>query len=479
MLEVGIWIVYILVFFTLAKKGSSHDALSGGKIGFFVQSFAYIATYFSAVALVGFGGLAYRYGLQMMMVALGNVVFGIGFVYLFFAWRTRQLQTKLAARTPAQLLARGHNVPFLRVFLGFVFALFLSIYGAAVIKGAAIMLQSIIPISLTMAIWLLVIMVGLAVMWGGLRGVLLTEAMQGCVMLVGIVFLVVIVLQEVNGPIEGIKALSALEATKFANNGFTSLSSGMEGYFIFSLTIVTSIAVWGQPQIIQRLFSLSSKEEIMKSLILAGTVSLFLVGGMYFISSLSRLILPQIDNPDAVIPVLVDMYLPSIAKQFFVLAVVSASLSTCTALFHIASSSLTEDLTNRKSTKKTWALGIMFCMIVCGSTAMVEGQFIALVHTSSWSVIGASTLVPYLSLILFKSSNSRAAAFSSFFGFVFCLAHYLLFAPKTRMIELSTEIPLILEACPSFVAGLFCSIIVYLIVALLTKSNKEENIQFN
>ncbi len=476
MFELLIWVAYFLLFFFLAKKGSGYDSLSGGKIGFFVQSFAYVATYFSAVALVGFGGLAYMYGLQMMLVALGNVLFGIVFAYLFLAWRTKKLQLKLEARTPAQMLSKGHNIPFLRVFLGFVFALFLSIYGAAVIKGAAIMLQSIIPVSLTQSIWILIAVVGSAVMWGGLRGVLLTEAMQGCVMLIGIGFLIILVLQEVNGPIEGVKALMALEPTALANNGFAALSSGSQGYFVFSLTLVTSIAVWGQPQIIQRHFSLTNKQEIKKSVILASAVSLFVVGGMYFISSLSRLILPEISNPDAVISQLVDLYLPPFAKQLFVLAVVSASLSTCTALFHIASSSLTEDLTGRKTNKKTWALGILFCMTISGTTAMMEGQFIALIHTTSWSVIGATTLVPYLALLFFKSSNAKAGLLSALTGFTLCLGQYLVFTPQTRIFTHNFEVPFLLEAFPPFLVGVIFASLVYVFVALLSRSKENTSL---
>ncbi len=469
MLEVSIWVLYIALFIFLVKKGSGHDMVLGGAVGFFVQSFAYIATYFSAVALVGFGGLAYLYGMQMMSVALGNVLFGTLFVYLFFAWNTKQAQLDLQARTPAQLLALGHKIPSLRIFLGLVFTVFLSIYAAAVVKGAAIMLQGILPFSLVVNIWILIAVVGLTVIFGGLRGVLLTEAMQGCVMLIGILFLGYTVFSKVGGPIDGLLALAELPPTDRANNGFTSLSSGGQGFFIMSLTIVTSIAVWAQPQIIQRHFALSSKTEVKKSLVLASFGSLILVGGMYFISALSRLILPEISHPDAVIPTLVDLYLPSIAKQFFVLAIVSASLSTCTALFHIAGSSITEDILQRKTSKVVWFSGIALCMLICGLTAQAEGQFIAIIHTSAWSIIGASALVPYLSLILWKQSNAKAAICSALMGFVSCMSYYLLISPQTRIANPFAPSDLI-ASFPPFVFGIICSAIIYCLFALTRQS---------
>ena len=136
MTEILLWAGYFAVFAFLVHKGRSKDAVLSGSVGFGVQAFAYVATYISAVALVGFGGLAHAYGLQMLLVAAGNVWFGTWAVYRFLAWPTRKWQERLGARTPAQLLGLGHGSPSLTRAMAFVFALFLGVYGSAVIKGA-------------------------------------------------------------------------------------------------------------------------------------------------------------------------------------------------------------------------------------------------------------------------------------------------------------------------------------------------------
>ncbi|MDR0338778.1 MAG: sodium:solute symporter family protein, partial [Desulfovibrio sp.] len=76
-----IWILYIGLFIFLARRGKGHDAALSGRVGFVVQALAYVATYISAVALVGFGGLAHAYGMQMLLVAAGNVWLGTWAVY--------------------------------------------------------------------------------------------------------------------------------------------------------------------------------------------------------------------------------------------------------------------------------------------------------------------------------------------------------------------------------------------------------------
>ncbi len=463
-MEIFIWVAYIAVFFFLARMGAGKDALLSGKVGFGVQSLAYVATYISAVALIGFGGLAHKYGLQMMLIALGNVLLGTLFVYYVLAWPTKQLQMRLGARTPAQLLSLGHNAPFLRKILGFIFAFFLSVYGAAVIKGAALMLTDIFPFNYATCVWFLAILVGIAVFWGGMKGVLLTEAMQGAIMLLGIGLLAYQVLSMVGGPVDGVHALAQLAPTPQANNGFTALSSGDSGYFVWSLVIVTSVAVWAQPQMIQRHFALQDKKEVKKAALLASSILLLIVGGMYFIASLSRLILPEMQNSDAVIPALVHMLLPGAGKQIFSLAIISASISTCTALFHIASSSLTEDIFSTKTTKKTWLAAIVFCVLVSACTAQIEGKIISLIYTISWSVIGATAFVPYLSLVLFKHAHAKAATVSAVAGAISCISFYIFVSPRTALVVLDF-IPASLQQLPPFVVGLVFSVAAYVLAS--------------
>lgn len=87
--------------------------------------------------------------------------------------------------------------------MAFVFALFLGVYGSAIIKGAALLLTEILPVPVWALIWLVTIIVGLTVFIGGLRSVPYTEAMQSTAMLVGMPMLVRAIFSGVGGPWEG------------------------------------------------------------------------------------------------------------------------------------------------------------------------------------------------------------------------------------------------------------------------------------
>ncbi len=430
-----LWGGYFVLFAFLVAKGRKHDVALSGPVGFGVQAFAYVATYISAVALVGFGGLSHTYGMQMLLIAAGNVWLGTWAVYRFLAWPTRCWQQQLNARTPSQLLSKGHECPLLGKGLAFIFALFLGVYASGVIKGAALLLGEIVPIPLSALIWGVAILVGITVFIGGLRGVLYTEAMQGVVMFVGMLMLTAAVLRHVGSPFEGIQALAALPPTPQANNGFTSLSSGEQGLFILSLTVVTSVAVWAQPQMIQRHFALANPRQLSRITPLAMLILTVLVGGAYFIAALSRLILPEVPSPDAVMPMLVKMLLPDFALQLFVLAIVSASLSTATAIFHIAVSSLTEDLYNSRGNRMVWLAGIAVCILVSVGCAHLKGQLVALLCTTSWSIVGSAALTPYLALVCFNRRHAPAALGSAVLGFASCLVWYLAAYAPTAVID--------------------------------------------
>lgn len=473
---VATWACYALLLLWISRRAKGKDALLPGKVGVAVQAFAYMATYISAVALVGFGGLCHKYGLQMLLVAAGNVWFGTWFVYRYLAWPTRLFQRKYDAHTPAQLLSRAYESVGLQVFLGAISAILLVVYGSAVFKGAALIIAGVLPISVNAALIVLVLVVGLSVMWGGLRGVLYTEALQGLIMLIGVMALLVAVFRVVGGPLSGLQQLALLEPTADANRGFLSLSSGKEGMSVLTLALVTSVGIWAQPQLIQRHFALSGRAEAMKVAPLAIFALVVVVGGMYFASALSRLVLgPDIANPDLVVPTLVHQLLPAFGQQLFALAIVSASLSTASALLHIASGSLWKDVlrlkTEGKRATNAWRCTVVASALGCGLFAAKSSSIIALICTTSWSLLAAGTLVPYLALLAFGPRVSGRWAFvASVGGVAGCLFWYFIGYEGTAQKLSGIVAPGFWGMLPPIVIGTICSATLFFAPILLRRT---------
>ena len=468
MTEILLWAGYFAVFAFLVHKGRSKDAVLSGSVGFGVQAFAYVATYISAVALVGFGGLAHAYGLQMLLVAAGNVWFGTWAVYRFLAWPTRKWQERLGARTPAQLLGLGHGSPSLTRAMAFVFALFLGVYGSAVIKGAALLLAEILPRA----------RLGAHLAGGDHRRAHrlhrrtarrpLHRSHAGRRHARGYAHARGGHLLQGRRPVGRYAGAGGPSPSDLANNGFVSLSGGERGLFILSLVVVTSIAVWAQPQMMQRHFAIADPRQLKKTTPLAMFILTVLVGGAYFAAALSRLILPEVASPDQVMPKLVQMLLPEFALHIFVLAIVSASLSTATGIYHIAVSALSEDLRGRPSNRLSWFTGIAICVLVSGGCAQIKGQLVALLCTTSWSIVGAMALVPYVALVRFGRRNAGAAWASAACGFFSCLAWYLIAYGPTSI--WGPQLGSVAAGIPPFFIGFLFSWIGWIAVSALSES---------
>lgn len=462
-----LWIAYAVLLVVIAKISQHNDALLPGKVGVTVQALAYVATYISAVALVGFGGLCYLFGMQMLLIAAGNVWLGTWFVYRYLAWPTRVWQRKLDSRTPAELLSKAYGTPQLQKFIGFISTILLVVYGSAVFKGAAVMVAGVVGISVNSALIALVLIVGVSVVWGGLRGVLYTEAIQGFVMAVGIGALLIALLRAVGGPITGMKALAALPPSPAANNGFMALSSGPAGLNIIFLTLVTSVGIWAQPQLIQRHFALKSLAETRKAAPLAMLVLSVVVGGAYFASALSRLLLgPNITNPDTVMPILVSRLLPAFGQQLFALAIVSASLSTASALLHIASGSLGRDVLGRNLTGWSWRIVVILCTFSSGAFALKSSSIIALICTTSWTLLACAIIVPYLMLLIQgPKAGAMSAILSSIGGFLGSILWYVLAYKATSVPMTGMAAPGMLGVIHPLLPGCAVSLLLFALFA--------------
>jgi SSS family solute:Na+ symporter len=134
------------------------------------------------------------------------------------------------------------------------------------------------------------------------------------------------------------------------------------------------------------------------------------------------------------------------------MAIVSAAFSTASAIYHIATLAVAEDLPARRSTRLSWAMGTLLCVLISASCANISGQLIAMLCTTSWSIVGSTVLTPYLALVLFNRRNARAAWCSATFGLAGCLFWYLCVSASTALMP-----PLfpVLKSFPPFFAG-FC-----------------------
>jgi len=111
--------------------------VAGRKMGAVVIAFSYGATFISAVALIGFSGIASIYGHSILWLAFLNVFVGILIAFIFYGFRTRKMGLSLNALTLPELLGNRFNSTRLQSVSGLIIAIFMVAYTSAVFLAIA------------------------------------------------------------------------------------------------------------------------------------------------------------------------------------------------------------------------------------------------------------------------------------------------------------------------------------------------------
>ena len=119
-------IVVILYMFVIAwlgyigykqTKNASDYLLGGRKVNPIIMALSYGATFISASAIVGFGGVAATFGMGIQWLCLLNMFMGVVVAFIFFGRGTRKLGEQHNARTFPQLLGMHYKSRSIQIFI--------------------------------------------------------------------------------------------------------------------------------------------------------------------------------------------------------------------------------------------------------------------------------------------------------------------------------------------------------------------------
>jgi SSS family solute:Na+ symporter len=163
--------------------------VAGRKMGAIVIAFSYGATFISAVALIGFSGIASIYGLSILWLAFLNIFVGIFIAFVFYGFRTRKIGLSLNAMTLPEILGNRFNSIKLQAVSGLIIAVFMVAYTSAVFLAIASLFEVTFGIPYATCVIVFTVVVGVYLIVGGLYAVMWTHAIQGVLMLAGMLIL--------------------------------------------------------------------------------------------------------------------------------------------------------------------------------------------------------------------------------------------------------------------------------------------------
>ncbi|MEA4823446.1 MAG: sodium:solute symporter [Clostridiaceae bacterium] len=409
----AVFMIGIGIYGNRRSRTVNNFLLGGRKIGSWLSAFSYGTAYFSAVVFVGYAGMhGWNIGLASLWIGVGNALIGCYLAWKLLAVRTRQMTHNLEARTMPEFFSARYKSRGMKLFAAFLIFIFLVPYAASVYKGLGMLFAAVFPGTPDWIFMALVaLLTAITLTLGGYVSSTMTDFIQGFIMIAGVIIMVVafVLRPEVGGFTSIVSELRAVNPTLVDPLGGSSFR-----FLLFNI-LLTSIGTWGLPQMVHKFYAIRDEHSIHKATIVS-TVFCAIIGcGAYFVGSLSRLFIAATETGapaiagsyDAVMPtLLITVFSGSVSANIILsvilLLLLSASMSTLSAIVLTSSSAISVDIlkTVRPDIPEKRQMVIMrsLCVLFVALSftfACANISFIVNLMSFSWGIVAGSFLGPY------------------------------------------------------------------------------------
>ena len=289
-----------LGFLGYKKTTSASDYLVGGRqMNPFVMALSYGATFISASAIVGFGGVAAAFGMGIQWLCFLNMFIGVVIAFIFFGLRTRRMGARLNVSTFPQLLGRHYRSRGIQVFVAAVIFLGMPLYAAVVMKGGAVFIEQIFQIDFNVSLLIFTLVIAAYVIAGGMKGGMYTEALQAVIMFGCMLFLLFSLYRvldmgftEANQALTDIAPLVPEKFKALGHQGWTAMPvTGSPQWYtlVTSLILGVGIGCLAQPQLVVRFMTVESSKQLNRGVFIGCFFLIITVGAIYHAGALSNL----------------------------------------------------------------------------------------------------------------------------------------------------------------------------------------------
>ncbi|HGO5824263.1 TPA: sodium/pantothenate symporter [Mannheimia haemolytica] len=337
--------VFGVAFYAYRKRqgGSfiSEYYIGGRSMSGFVLAMTTAATYVGASSFIGGPGAAYKYGLGWVLLAMIQVpavLLSLGALGKKFALLARKHNS---VTINDMLLARYQN-KFVVWIAGF--ALLLSFFAMMTVQfiGAGRLLETTLGIPYQTAVMIFAVTVGIYTFIGGFRAVVLTDTIQGLVMMLGTTILLIGVIYAAGGVENAMNTLEAINPQLTTPYGIDERP--LDFTFMTSFWVLVCFGLIGLPHIAVRSMAYKNSQALHRAMIIGTVVIAILMFGMHLSGVLGRAVVPDLKVPDQVIPTLMVQVLPPVVAGIFLAAPMAAIMSSIDSMLIQSSSTLIKDL---------------------------------------------------------------------------------------------------------------------------------------
>ena len=440
-----------------------------GKAGVLVSGIAYFSTQFSMGTFLGTPGTIYGVGYAGMAISVPGAVFCMILPALLIGRKLITLGHKYGFLTMADYLTDRYHSKNMSGVLGVMMLFFLVPMMGAQIIGAGV----IVHVFTGLPEWVGVVGMGIIVilycMSGGMKGAMMTDVIQGSLMIATAVvtFIVSVVM---GGGFSNIN--HTLQSMNEAYLTFPGANGYMPWTYYVSNIVLWSFFTMGQPHLFTKFFAMKDHKTMFKAILL-GTAGMFFSATLIEWAGVNGIAsIQNIEKADQIIPMILQRGMNPFLASIFIAGIVAAGMSTIDGILVTTTGAVTRDIyqkiINKDATDETVMKLSKVVTVIIGIIVICFGVFqpgsIFEINLFAFSGM-AIFVVPILFGIYWKKATAKGAVAAVIVGIISLLLFTLNPSVKALAMGLHALFPTTIIAS-----------IVMIVVSKFTKTPPQETI---
>lgn len=440
-------------------KGFMEEYFIGSRsMGGFVLAMAIITTYTSASSFVGGPGVAYNIGLgwillSMIQVPTAFLTLGVlGKRFALIARRTNAVTITdfIRARYGSDLVVILASLSLLVFFMASMLAQFI---------GGARLFESVTGYSYQTGLLIFGLTVVIYTTVGGFRAVVLTDTIQGVMMLFASLAILYAVITAGGGVESIMQTLYSIDPQLLTPTGG---GNAIPKPFILSFWVLVGIGILGLPQTTQKCLGYKDSRSMHNAMIIGTFVVGFTMLAMHLVGAMGRAVIPDITVGDLAVPTLTVRLMSPFWAGIFIAGPLAAIMSTVDSMLIMCSAAIVKDLyfhyivkndESRLSPKKVRGMSLVVTAVVgvlVFFAAMKPPSLLVWINLFAFGGLEAVFFCPTLFGLYWKRANSTGAILSMICG---AAAFFWFNITKTSIAGTTAIVPTLVIAIAAFVAG--------------------------
>ena len=406
-------LLMLLVGFWVAKSIKTDDDyfLAGRSLGPMLATFSIFATWFGAETCIGTAGAVYQYGISGLHadpLGYSLCIFIMGFVFSKVLWNRK-------ITTIPDLFHKRFS-PNVEKVAALIMIPSSIIWAGAQVRAFGQIISSTSEISFFYGVTAAALVVLIYTVCGGLLADAYNDLIQGIAVIIGLGILLFVIVQGLGGIGPALETISPERLKMGTPDGDTRSFLGNLEFWL--VPIMGSVMA---QELVGRVVASRSSSVAFNSCFRAGIIY-FIVGMIpVFIGLFGVAFLPDLKEPEMIMPLLAKTHLSKIGYVIFVGALVSAILSTVDSTLLSVSALVSHNLilpSFKNITERQKVIiargGVLLSGIIAYAIAFTSDSIVGLVELAS--SLGGPSILVMTSIALFVKKGNGTNAMVAFIG---------------------------------------------------------------